>query len=693
MSNWLQLFLNQIIVRSNYSCRSFSCNKFSQVERVSKRLPIGIPVDTSIFAAAIPTPPLSSEFSFSARDICPAPPPAETQLTAPDSAPPPDGDYYPLAPPSGYQLIADARYKRGYVYVADYNISEENVKAHGKFLEQIATPPNVDPNLIGGSFVASPIPGMVQMIPGIPFAFAYHGDRDRLHTVGCAQTLESLSHYPDYPDILRESVKLAKLSWGCPAHGETPNIVPIYELPGMKENDRSAKRKDFHEHAHDGSYNLANTVMKGEGIGTFLPAVQANTPAAMSQIATVLTVLNKLFRLITPKCLSKFEQEITDFHSEFNNVFTFGGLEPGGVSTQMNVSALGELLSFFIGRVQGGWHCDVSDNICRWTLFVLLFRVGPDGDPGPFCLARCGLYIREKNVWIVFLVFKGSDLHSGFAPTEDPQSHKRWVDENLSAAWNVAGSQNRVGYVSYIGDVPSDRLGSINVTPPTLFGNYGSSQVHKSKQKTFAMHGHNILGGTPAYAERMGREITANFWNSLQFCDLEFDQNINELMSQISFKDPETNSLVKLGPLPLNPQQDREAIEHYLRLYAWHKREAALFHVNVPKSRLLANRNKRMQPAGSTMVQDVGLWSHRRQPPTLSDAAIEIDPLQPLHIEKVLGKTVKDGKLHYVVQIKGAVESMEIQEDSSRYVISTLHNIYVSDRNKESKGIRYYLIT
>ena len=98
----------------------------------------------------------------------------------------------------------------------------------------------------------------------------------------------------------------------------------------------------------------------------------------------------------------------------------------------------------------------------------------------------------------------------GFTPSEDPQAHNRWVDENLSAAWNLAGPQNRVGYVSYIGGVPSDRLGSINVSPPTLFGNYGSSQVHKLKQKTFAMHGHGVLGGAPVYAEWMGREIISN---------------------------------------------------------------------------------------------------------------------------------------------------------------------------------------
>jgi hypothetical protein len=215
-----------------------------------------------------------------------------------------------------------------------------------------------------------------------------------------------------------------------------------------------------------------------------------------------------------------------------------------------------------------------------------------------------------------------------------------------------------------------------------LFGNYGSNQVHKLKQKTFAMHGQNIFGGTSAYAERMGREIVGNFWNSLQFCDLEFDLDINELMSKISFKDPQTNSQVGLGPLPFNPQQDREAIEHYLRLYVWHKREALLFHVNIPKTRLLANKNKKTQLTGSAMIQEAGLWSHRRQPqpqlPTSEqDDTTEITPSEPLHIEKVLGKTVKNGRLYYVVKVKG--EKMEIEEDSLRCVnFSSCNNKYLT---------------
>jgi hypothetical protein len=143
-------------------------------------------------------------------------------------------------------------------------------------------------------------------------------------------------------------------------------------------------------------------------------------------------------------------------------------------------------------------------------------------------------------------------------------------------------------------------------------------------------------------------------------------------MSKISFKDPETKSQVRLGPLPFNPQGDREAIEYYLRLYAWHKREALLFHVNIPKTQLLGNKNKKIQSSDSAMVQEAGLWSHHRQPqpqlPTLEhDEATEIAPSEPLDIEKVLGKTVKNGKLHYVVKVNGA--KMEIEEDSLRCVI------------------------
>lgn len=322
--------------------------------------------------------PLIANFSFTESELCSSQLLLEQVLSAPCAVTPPRGCYYPLAPVGGYKLVSDLRYRRGKVYIAPYDVSKESVMSHAALLATTCTPPNVDPQLVGNQvFVSSPIPGMIQMVPGVPFAVAFNDDQNRLHTVACAQTLESLQGYPDFKEILEMSGKLAKLTWGCKSHGNTPEIQPIYELPGLKENDRSTKRSDFNTHLHDGSYNLANTVMKGEGQGTFLPAVQANTPTALAQISTVLQILHGLYWHIMPKCISKFEFEIINFHAEFNNVLTFGGLGSNGTSVQMNSSSLGETLSFYIGNIQGGWHQDNSDDLCEWTLFTLLLRVGP----------------------------------------------------------------------------------------------------------------------------------------------------------------------------------------------------------------------------------------------------------------------------------------------------------------------------
>lgn len=324
-----------------------------------------------------PVAPSTTEFVFTIGETCKAPPPSISVSLREPPVEPPDGHYYPLAPAEGYVLQEDRRYRRNYAFITRCNISKEFIRSHGNLLMVTATPPNVEPELIDGIVTTKPIPGMVRMIPGVPYASHFDGDPARLHTIGCLQTLQSLSHYPDFDEVLTLSVKLAKLTWGCPARRNSPKIDPLYSLPGLKVNDRSKSRQNMHHGVYDGSYNLAHTVMKGEGLGTVLPAVQADTPAAKSQIMTVLNILNRLYRLVMPKCLSKFEFEIVDFHCTLNNVFNFGGLDPSGTSVQLNVSSLGKSLENYIGTVQGGWHIDRSDDPLKWTLFVLLLRVGP----------------------------------------------------------------------------------------------------------------------------------------------------------------------------------------------------------------------------------------------------------------------------------------------------------------------------
>jgi hypothetical protein len=213
--------------------------------------------------------------------------------------------------------------------------------------------------------------------------------------------------------------------------------------------------------------------------------------------------------------------------------------------------------------------------------------------------------VRELNVWIVFLVFKGADIHSGFEPSEDPKAHEEWVNTTLNAAWNLAGPQNRVGYVNYPGNVPGNRLGSLNVCPPTYFGNYGSNIHEKTKEKNFASHGRLALGGIDAQANRLGREAVSNFYNSLLAAGLKLNINPSQLTEMISYNDVESSSRVSLKPLPLDPVKDETKIRRYLALYAWHANEADALNLNLTKRLLKAAKAENYpanQPSASTTV-------------------------------------------------------------------------------------------
>jgi hypothetical protein len=302
----------------------------------------------------------------------PAPNPAIPQLLKPPPAEtPPQGDSFPQSPT--WILKKDLRFLRGYIYTANYQLSSLNMDR--KRMSSIISPPNITPVFHNGQYVLKPIPGMVQMVPGIPFVYLLEGDQERLITVGCAQTLHSLKCYPDFDEIACASVHLAKLTWGCPKHGNTPELPRLCRLEGLKKkNNRS---KGLEEMKNTGSYHLAGIRIQGNGQGIVAPAVQIDSGQGASQIATVLKTLNTLFRLVFPKCVSKMELDLINFHNELNNVFSFGGLDLNGTDCQFNCSSsLSGSLSSHLGG-QGGWHTDSGDDVTRFTMFTLLLNVGP----------------------------------------------------------------------------------------------------------------------------------------------------------------------------------------------------------------------------------------------------------------------------------------------------------------------------
>jgi hypothetical protein len=110
-------------------------------------------------------------------------------------------------------------------------------------------------------------------------------------------------------------------------------------------------------------------------------------------------------------------------------------------------------------------------------------------DPGPFSLTHAGLYVCEMSAWVTFLVFKGVDLHSEYAPSKDAEAYQAWVDSELSPAWNRAGPQNRLGFVCYPAQAAIQRSAAMNMMPAQKFGNFAAAQPHKMAQSDFVTDG------------------------------------------------------------------------------------------------------------------------------------------------------------------------------------------------------------
>jgi len=294
-------------------------------------------------------------------------------LQPPDAATPAErGTYFPQSPI--WTLREDPRWSCGWTYCTNYML--DDLQMDENQMAAIVTPPNAEyTRCLDGRYVSSPIPGMVKMVPGVPFIYFLNGDTSRPYTLSHVHTLASLCTYTDYAEILDASVRLAKLTWGCDS-----NVLPIHplgHLEGLKCNDHSKYiASDLPPGSHDGSYSLATTVLKGTGQGTVIPAMQANMEEGGPQITAVLKMLNELHKCIMPKCISRFKYEVAKFHSEDMNVVGFGGLKPNGTGCQFNLSSLCAHLSKRLGRT-GSWHPDSKDDHTQYMLFILLLKIGP----------------------------------------------------------------------------------------------------------------------------------------------------------------------------------------------------------------------------------------------------------------------------------------------------------------------------
>ncbi|OBZ78486.1 hypothetical protein A0H81_01596 [Grifola frondosa] len=498
----------------------------------------------------IPAPPFSEDN-----------PPAiwekiQPRINLPDKLVPPpmlqndSGWTYPQSPV--WKLKYDNRYMAGSVFVSNLITSRIQSEERPHILS-MATPSGVGARMEEGVMKIDPIPGMVRMPAGIPFVQTLDSDPFETVTVACVHTLKSLSSYGDYLEILEATQILQKYTWdGCPATENEPRIPPIYELPGLKLNDRvssetkaayqAALQDETHTLSVDGSYSLASTVEEGNGLGILKPAIQATSPAAALSISTVTQALHRLFRLIMPKCISKDEFTLWDFYSVDNNIFGFGGLEPNNSNLQMNVSS----------QSKGG---NMEESIGRRGHFTLIARMR--ADPGAFLLARPGLYIREKDELIVWAIFKGNDLHGGNAPFIPSDEAAKWeaqMSQDLKAKFGVV---KRVGYVSYPSMVASKRNTTISISPPIGFGNEPmSTSSSQMRRLNYTEHGRIFMGPPSAFYNRLVREQAMFQWN-LTLKTYDLCMNLNQFLRSHTYKD-ENGVTHQCLPMERNPREDQD---------------------------------------------------------------------------------------------------------------------------------------
>ncbi|KAG1775068.1 hypothetical protein EV702DRAFT_1047189 [Suillus placidus] len=264
---------------------------------------------------------------------------------------------------------------------------------------KITTPPNISqPQFVNGKATLEPVPGMVKMVPGIPYVYEVCGDPAKI--------------------------------------------------------------------------------------------VTTDTQEAHHQIGSILKILHDLYALILPLSVSANEWDVLEYVMAEHNMFTFGGGRVGPVGCQLNISSMdsGGALIKSIGGAQGSWHVDAGDDPMTHTLVTMLLRIPPGSDPGAFCLGRPGLYVREIDTLVIFLLFKGNDIHSGCAPCLDPSGPGDQLYSGFEVWENNFGSQ---------------------LQKPWDLTVVGASE--RTEPQNYVDNGRTILGSS--YDECITRESMMQAWN------------------------------------------------------------------------------------------------------------------------------------------------------------------------------------
>lgn len=318
--------------------------------------------------------PPEAEFMWADAQIPALPAPSCAVILPAPRVDPPEDCSYPVSPEQ-WTLVQGKTHRRGFSYHAEIATVDGPIRRE-RLLHTI-TPPNTMPirDSITGALSYQPIPGQVEMEVGVPYV--QNSDGDFQQTIGGFVTPESLIPFcGEADDVMKWTNRLTQLTFSSPDWEKNGDRRPIYAIPELRRNLRSAKADS--DTSYDGSYSLGSTLGEGEGRGQVKPALQTAIPESAATIKETLECCVNLHRLACHALLSKLEISLTEFAMDDNNVFGLCGGNLGATACQMNVAcATAKDLWIAIGIWQGWFHTDYKDDKSRWTVAIILTRLLP----------------------------------------------------------------------------------------------------------------------------------------------------------------------------------------------------------------------------------------------------------------------------------------------------------------------------
>jgi hypothetical protein len=298
--------------------------------------------------------------------------PNEQKLLA---APPPDPKPgYSFVSPKEWELQIDKHCKfiRGCYYLnkrseADVDELRRQVLCIQRHPDLIAR--LVDDPLIPGRqmFTIPEAPrGLIKMIPGIPYYVGATSNPINCYFAGITHTPETFLQL-----YSQKGNPIGKI--GADALQEIQRIIleksgndSFWMDPSLKENDRSSRLGNG-----EGSFSIAATLVKGEGLGMIAPAAQSALPTVQNAHRRLFEAVSRVHRVMRLTSLRVDHYVMGEAELLLNNVPQVGE-DSGITSIQMNIHFSDRSLQLTIGDVQGGLHQDDLDEPTRATSAIVV---------------------------------------------------------------------------------------------------------------------------------------------------------------------------------------------------------------------------------------------------------------------------------------------------------------------------------